>query len=222
LGWVGIADLLTLSTKLCEIRDFKTGISKQEHEFQLRVYALLWARDRELNPAARLADKLVLSYGERDVDVPAPTANALRSLEVELRERTAVARATLQINPPEARPSPEDCMHCTVRHLCEEFWQRCHECGESRHDQFADLQVNLTGRHGPSSWDGVVKSLSGMKPGGPILLRAADRQFDLHPGQELRLLNVRISRALEEPIEDECPPVVATMGASTEAYFVSR
>jgi len=60
LGWHGIADLLTLSEKFCEIRDFKTGEPKPQHEFQVRTYALLYARETDLNPFGRLADRLVL------------------------------------------------------------------------------------------------------------------------------------------------------------------
>lgn len=223
LGWLGVSDLITLSTTRCEIRDFKTWTSKPEHELQLRTYALLWARDRDLNPFSRLADKLVLSYDEGDVDVPAPSANALRSLEGDLRERTAVAVADLQSEPPEARPSPENCVYCPVRHLCEEYWQ-WHSLGggdtESYKGQFADLQIKLTGRHGPSSWDGVVESPPDLKASSPFLLRTANLRFDLHPDQRLRLLNVYISMPNEDLIEVERPPVVATMGTSTEAFLI--
>lgn len=224
LGWHGIADLLTLSTTSCEIRDFKTGTPKQEHEFQLRTYALHWARDRDLNPSGRLADKLVLSYDERDVEVPAPRANTLRSLEDELRERTAEALAAVQRDPPEARPSPENCAYCTVRHLCEEYWQSHARHGggrESPERQFADLQIKLSGRHGPTSWDGIVESPSGLKAGRPILLRTSSLRFDLHPGQRIRLLNVHAGMPNEESIEDESLPVVATMGTSTEVFLLS-
>lgn len=84
LGWHGIADLLTLSSGLCEIRDFKTGTYKKQHESQLHTYALLWARDQTLNPTGRLADRLVLSYNDRDVDVSVPELKELLSLENEI------------------------------------------------------------------------------------------------------------------------------------------
>ncbi len=89
LAWHGIVDLLALSKVSCEIRDFKTGSMKEVDELQLRIYALLWARDRDLNPSGRLADKLVLSYNDRDVEVAAPSNEALVLLEREISSRTA-------------------------------------------------------------------------------------------------------------------------------------
>lgn len=223
LGWHGIADLLTLSTASCEIRDFKTGTAKQEYEFQLRTYALLWARDCDLNPSGRLADKLVLSYEEGDVEVPTPETNALRSLEDEIRKRTAAALISLRSDPPKAQPNPENCAYCTVRHLCEEYWQ-CHTPhevgGESREDQFADLQIKLSARHGPTSWDGIVESSSALRAGRPVLLRTSNLQFDLHPGQRIRLLNVYVSMPKEESAEERLSPVLATMGKNSEVFLV--
>lgn len=86
LRWLGVADLITLMKRCCEIRDFKTGTLKEEHEFQVRTYALLWARDADLNPSGRLADKLVLSGVQGDLEVPAPNPHELRSLEDEIRQ----------------------------------------------------------------------------------------------------------------------------------------
>ncbi|TKB75427.1 MAG: PD-(D/E)XK nuclease family protein, partial [Nitrospira sp.] len=220
----GIADLLTLSVTCCEIRDFKTGVPKQEHEFQLRTYALLWAQDKDLNPSGRFADKLILSYEEGDVEVPAPIPHELISLEDELKERTSAALADIQTDPPEARPSPENCGYCPVRHLCEEYWQWHASQGadrESPKGQFADLQIKLADRHGPSSWDGVVESSPDLKACGPILLRTANLRLDLHPGQRLRLLNVHISMPDEESIEDSHPYILTIMGATSEAFVLS-
>lgn len=57
-----------------------------------------------------------------------------------------------------------------------------------------------------------------MKIGEPILLRTTNLQFDLHPGQQLRLLNVHISIPDEDGIDDKGMPIVVTMGASSEAF----
>src|SRR5262249_34384015 len=87
IGWRGITDLLILSDDSCEIVDFKIGAPDEEHRFQLRVYALLWSRDSELNPTGRLVDKLTLSYSGGDVRIDPPTSADLDALENELVRR---------------------------------------------------------------------------------------------------------------------------------------
>ena len=224
MGWRGFADLLTLSNTQCEIRDFKTGTPKQEHESQVRTYALLWARDSDLNPLGKLADKLVLSYDGGDTQVPAPDEDEINSLEGELRRRTTEALASLQADPPEARPNPQNCKFCHVRHLCEEYWHlhaRQQESHESPKSRFCDVQIGLTGQHGPRSWDGVIESGPDLEVGAPILLRATSPQFDLKPGQRVRLLNVHIRVSPEESIEEQQSIFVATMGANSEAFLLS-
>ena len=224
MGWRGFADLLTLSNTQCEIRDFKTGTPKQEHESQVRTYALLWARDSDLNPSGRLADKLILSYDEGDTQVAAPDEDEISNLEDELRRRTAEALASLQADPPEARPSPQNCEFCHVRHLCEEYWHlhaRQQGSNESAKSRFCDVQIDLTGQHGPSSWDGVIESGPDLEVGAPILLRTTSPQFELKPGQRVRLLNVHIRVPPGESIEEQQPTFVATMGANSEAFLLS-
>jgi len=226
MGWHGIVDLLTIASTRCEIRDFKTGEAKEEHEYQLQVYALLWARDRDLNPDGRLADRLVLSYDEGDVSVRAPSEKELRQLEHALATRTAQALADLQVDPPEARPTRENCAYCAVRHLCEDYWPwhaREGPSNESARTGFGDVQIRLSGQHGPTSWDGMVELGPGLRKGRPILLRTGNHVFDHQPGQRVRLLNVYMNIPGEEPDDDDRPDptVVATMGASSEAFFLT-
>ena len=224
LDWHGVADLLTLTSGFCEIRDFKTGISKPQYEFQLRIYALLWSLDRNLNPSGRLADKLVISYDENDVEIPAPREDELRFLEDEIRRRTAVVLADLRLNPPDARPSQESCVYCSVRQLCEDYWKwnvREEKGGESPENQFTDLQIRLSARHGPASWDGIVEASSAIKVGWPILLRISKLLFELHPGQRLRILNLKISiYEKEQSGENNLPQIVATAGINTELFLM--
>lgn len=223
ISWHGYADILTLSATHCEIRDFKTGTPKDEHQFQLLIYALLWWRDRDLNPSARLANRLVVSYDDRDIEIQAPGVDALCSAQEELRKRTTAALATLKHKPPEARPSSKNCSYCNVRHLCEEYWEHHMESrrgDDTSEEQCTDLQIKLSARHGPSSWEGVVESSSSLKTGRSTLLRTSNLLFELHPGQRLRLLNIRLSVPREDPLEDECSPVIATMGKGTEIFQI--
>jgi hypothetical protein len=217
--------MLTLSNTQCEIRDFKTGAPKEKHKLQLWTYALIWARDLDLNPSGRIADKLVLSYDESDVELQAQEASKLFSLEDEIKGRSAAALAHLQSCNPQAQTSLENCTHCAVRHLCEEYWHwraRQFPKSESAKGRYVDVQIKLSSQHGCSSWDGVVESCPTMKAGGPILLRTENRGFDLHPGQRFRLLNVHASiPGGEEDAESGYPLIVATMGSRSEAFSLS-
>jgi len=51
IGWKGKADLLVVGDDACEITDFKTGAADEAHKFQVRVYAVLWRLDDQLNPS---------------------------------------------------------------------------------------------------------------------------------------------------------------------------
>jgi hypothetical protein len=223
LNWHGFADLLTISAVSSEIRDFKTGTYKEKHEAQLRTYALLWARDRNLNPSGRLAKKLVISYVENDLEVSAPNESDLCALEHELRKQTREVLAHLKVDPPEARPRQENCVCCSVRHLCEEYWQWLagHKADDqSLKGQCSDLQIKLLSRHGPSSWDGVVKSSSVIEVGWPILLRISNIPFYLHTGQVIRLLNIYLGVSEERLFQGEPSPAIATMGPNTQVFLI--
>jgi len=223
LGWRGIADMLTVSTTQCEIRDFKTGAPKEEHHVQLWTYALLWARDADLNPSGRLADKLVLSYYEGDEEVLEPSTKELLSLEDELRQRTEKALTQLQAELPEPRLSLPNCAYCTVRHLCDEYWPWYDQKGENHElakNQFIDLQVKVSGQHGPRSWDCIVEFGAGLKVGKPVLLRTANLQFDLRSGQRLRVLNVYVNSDDKKTGKDKTAPFVVTMRANSEVFLL--
>lgn len=123
LGWKGIADLLSISEDDCAITDFKTGERSERHEFQVRIYALLWARDNELNPSGRRATRLVLSYSQGEHDVAClDDVREENDLAADLRTRTAAVRQALQSPEPKANVSEENCRTCEVRHLCNEYW----------------------------------------------------------------------------------------------------
>ena len=226
LGWRGFADIITLSATQCEIRDFKTGAPKEEHKDQLLIYALLWARDAVLNPSGRLANKLVLSYSNSDVEIPSPEATEIKSHEEKVKKRTAAVIADLQTGSPPARTNLENCIYCAVRHLCEEYWlwlMRQYPKSELVEGRNVDIQIKLSRQHGPSSWDGEVEFGPTFKSGEPILLRTVNLAFDLRPGQRLRLLNVQVSiPSEEEDANNRHRLIVATMGARTEAFVYNQ
>lgn len=214
--------MLTLSNGACEIRDFKTGRPKPEHKTQIRMYAVLWARDTELNPKGRLADRLVLSYNNGDAEVSAPNGDQITAMEGEMMTRTQAALSSISIDPPEARPSEENCKFCFVRHLCEDYWHwQENSHSEQEVNGFADVQVALTSQQGNRSWNCVVESSRSLKEGSPMLLRIKSVQFAPSSGQRVRLLNVHVRQQYEETFEGQPSFVVATMGTNSEAFLLS-
>lgn len=215
IQWEGRADLLVLSPAACGITDFKTGVPDDAHEFQIRVYALLWSRDATLNPTRRRADRLVLAYENGEVEVAAPSEVELAVIETGLVARSAAARKAVSQSPPEARPRAEHCSHCGVRQLCSDYWtaevQReiAVDAGDGR---FADIELTITGRHGPSSWDASVQLSRSLSTGRPAVLRASE-SCELHVGDRLRVLDAMI-------VDGEEQAAVITLGALSEAYMV--
>src|SRR5262249_54949644 len=122
INWHGNADLLTLSSDGCEILDFKTGAPDDHHAFQLRVYALLWTRDAELNPSGLIPKTLRGCYRHGGVLVDPLTASDLAGFERDLVARRDAASVAVEAKPPEARPKAVTCRYCTVRHMCDEYW----------------------------------------------------------------------------------------------------
>ncbi len=222
IGWRGFVDLLSLIDTECEIREFKTGVPKEEHEFQIRVYATLWARDRELNPAGKIANRLVLSYNETEIEVPSPSEIEISQLEDELRSRTTEVIRSLESDPPEARPKLTNCKYCQVRHLCGEYWHM-HLTQTNTHEwrkEFGDVQIRLSHQSGPSSWRGVVESGSGLVVGGPILLQTSHHRLEPKANNHLRVLNVHLSFPEEETGEEQPATVIATMGLYSEVFLL--
>lgn len=220
MGWRGKADLLVLSHDSCQITDFKTGSRDAKHWFQIRVYALLWSRDAR-NPTGRRADRLVLEYGDGKVEVPAPTEPDLRNLEEELMARAAAAREAASAVPPEAKPSPQTCFYCDVRHMCTNYWnsetQRLLGCPPGSR-AFADLEVQIADRHGPTSWDAVVLCCPVAKRGQSLLLRTDEGRHVLAPGQVVRLLAVHIA---EDSRQGFGPIAIGTTGVTSEVFLRS-
>jgi len=218
LGWKGKADLLLLTEAACEIIDFKTGAHDEKHRFQLEVYALLWSRDRDLNPTGRLANRLVLRYEAGDLEVPAPTATYLDELERTVVARRAAAHLAVSSRPPEARPHPDTCRYCGVRQLCDRYWvPKTLEdvAGSSANRDFGDLEVLVSGRHGPSSWDAVFTLGAGFHPGKHALVRTRGNHV-FRSGYRLRILNASIAM----DIDDDASPVAVTLSSQSEVFVV--
>jgi hypothetical protein len=218
IGWKGKVDLLILSDDVCEISDFKTGAQGEGHRFQIQVYSLLWSRDEELNPDRRRANRLVLRYHGEDVEVAAPTPAQLEELERDIVVRRDAAGQAVTQRPPQAHPTEENCRFCGVRQLCDKYWATSALGNPASLADLhsADVELTITGKHGPSSWDSVVEFSPYLESGRLAVLRTkGDIEFRL--GDRLRVLNVGAT----VDSQDEEQPVVFTLGTAGEVYFVT-
>jgi hypothetical protein len=221
IGWTGIADCILLAKSQCEIMDFKTGAAKEQHADQLRVYALLWARDSELNPDARLADKLTLSYPTHTLEIPAPSMNDLDVLEGALVTRSKAAKNHLKHLPPDARPSRENCSFCEVRHLCNEYWRRESQellAKEAQEESaYGDFEVVIVSKHTSKSWRGEVLASTVAAPGTSVILGTTyqDRIYKFKSGDSIRVLGARLNLS-----DKEDSPALISLTSLSEAYLV--
>jgi hypothetical protein len=183
---------------------------------QLQIYAVLWNQDEVLNPTGRLATRLILAHPRGDTAVPVPTMDAIAELETQLATRGAAARHAVSNDPPEAKPGSQQCRFCSVRHLCETYWQpeiqkRIANETADEPKSFIDTEVTVKHRHGPKSWDIVIGT-----DGGKGLLRT-NGDLDLLPRQKLRILDAALAAEDKESAGIRC----LTIGMFSEVYVVS-
>lgn len=214
IGWKGKADLLVLGDDVCEITDFKTGAADEAHKFQVRVYAVLWRLDDELNPSGRIVDRLALVYASQDIEVAPPTAQEIDDLDRELLARRRASETALNTRPPAAKPSAETCRYCGVRQLCDAYWAGTAQA-VSEDGRFGDIELQIKGRHGPTSWDATVVRARNLSTKAPALLRL-QQPNEFKAGTRLRVLDGAIAR---DP-EDSTAPIIVTLSALSETYHV--
>jgi len=212
IGWKGKVDLLVLDEKACEITDFKTGAADEAHKFQVRAYAVMWRLDDEINPSGRVVDRLVLAYESQDVNVAAPSASEIDDLSRELLERRLAAEAALAASPPSAHPNTETCRYCGVRQLCDAYWASAAQV-VSDDGRFGDIELEITGRHGPMSWDGVIVRARDLPPKTSTLLRLS-QHYEFKKGTRVRVLDGAIAR----DSEDNAAPAIVTVSVLSEVY----
>lgn len=174
----------------------------------------MWRLDDELNPSERLVDRLVLAYEAQDVDVAPPSASEIDDLSRELLARRQAAEAALAARPPSAHPSTESCRYCGVRQLCDAYWAGSSQA-VSDDGRFGDVELKITGRHGPTSWDAVVVRARDFPAKTTALLRL-QQPDEFKVGARVRVLDGALAR---DP-EDDAAPAIVTVSALSEVYRV--
>lgn len=203
LGWAGRADLVTVDGSNVHILDYKTGAPDEHHSDQVRTYALLWARRDEGDLDGPYATRLTLSYATHDDDVPAPSMEELEIMQADLVVRTEAAKVELSSSAPVARPAPELCCFCPVRHMCEAYWPTL---TQDIPDGFVDVELLIVERNGPRSWRAEVAAT-----GSEALVRVADDAV-LEVGMRVRALGAYASR------DDDNQLLAISWTANTEVY----
>lgn len=219
IGWVGVADVLSLTDTGCEIIDFKTGAHRSEHVTQLQVYALLWASDSVQNPRQIPTTKLLLSYPNGDVVVPPPSQSDIDSLRDSLERRTKDAVRVVQTHPPVADPGPDKCCFCDVRQMCDAYWQWLAANASVPHvnaaGQTGDVGIIINQRQGPMSWIVTVEASNMVRKEQQALLLTRAEDPVLHPGGRLRIIDAFAAVSEEEP-----ESAIITMPGPSEVFVL--
>lgn len=222
LGWTGRVDLIALSSDRTAIIEFKSGEAVADHELQLRVYALLWYLDRELNPSSSRASTLVLSYASGRVELPTLTDEDLRTLEAELRRQTESASLLLAAIPPTARPGADKCPTCQVRHMCDVYWEACGSSAldnSERDPTFPiDCALRITGPRDSFSWEAIVEACPGLEQGTRVLVRGRGPNRQSIAAGHVRALSARMERP-DAPEGEDVPPFIV-FDHSTEVFWL--
>lgn len=226
LKWRGFIDLLVIGPDgTVEIRDFKTGVRSDDHEFQMKTYAVLWSADSELNPSGALPTRLTVSYPGGDVAVPVPGVQEADAFRAELRARAMTARELARTHPPEARPSFDGCKGCDVRHLCSEYWRADTQrrlAGEvDEAPPFSDLQLRVLSRRGPVTWDAIAEQSDRFQRDTPVTVLAPGGHHRFDDGTVLRVLDARVVLAPPDEAEDRPDVPVASLTSTSEVFVLS-
>jgi hypothetical protein len=231
LRWRGFVDFLNLGSDQCEIVDFKTGEAKTEHEFQVRVYNLLWARDVVLNPKARQVDRLSLLYANGELPVRPLTPTEISDLEIDLEARTRTALNDIRRDPPPAYPSVQNCNFCPVRHMCDSYWtavvqkqlraQKLDDPATHSLSKSVDLEVLLTKRESLIDWHAQVTVSGELDTHTQLYIQFHNNILPIldrfEVGTRLRLIDVYYVPQSEE---GNSLPFVITLTRMSEVFIV--
>ena len=199
----GRIDLLTRQGDDIAILDFKTGEATTHDVEQVTFYGLLWMLDGAANPNQLPVNTLTIAYIDHHQPVPTPEDwNAVRQ---RVARKIEQAEHALSSTPPSAVPSVE-CRHCSVRQICDEYWQSEHAKKDPA-SPFADIEVVVRGLNGETSW--FVEAEEGS---GAALLRATTHDARFALGQRLRILGA----AMGENEDEGCH--IVTINSNSEVF----
>jgi hypothetical protein len=198
--------LITITDGRCAITDYKTGVANDHHAQQLHIYQLLWSRDLELNPDQLPVAALTLSYSTNDVSIEPLSPSELDTLAAELVARIRAVEDDISFQPPPARPAPEMCHLCSVRHLCKDYWVSSTAGADS--NEFVDREGTIVSQNGPRSWIMDVEQPQPER----VLVQTPTEDAGFDAGDVVRLLDVVRAR------DEDTRSAVITVTRSSEVY----
>jgi hypothetical protein len=209
LSLTGRIDLLTIAGPSVTIVDYKSGAPSAAHQEQLWLYALLWVSDDVANPDGRAVDALVAAYRERDAAVETPSAAELDDMAKAYGTRVGDANSELRSSDPPAKPSEEGCRFCSVRQLCNTYWERMvPEVASVNEGAWFDFEGVVGARNGPHSW--WMARPGSRQP--ELLLRTSSQAVPLVEGDRIRMLG------LHRASDPELTKPVATFTSTSEVF----
>jgi hypothetical protein len=216
LPWIGWADAIKLGPGHCEIIDYKTGVVEEMHREQLRLYALLWARDSTLNPSGRLATHLTIVYPSESQSVDAPTEADLAAMEASLEGLGARVTTALRTVPPPPSVATDSCRFCDVKHMCPEYWEpeSRPKLREEPPAVVRSLELAVADRRGVRSWSVNVMFDPFIEAGADAIL-VGSPHINVRPGTRLRVIDCRVEAA------DQDIPLIH-IGPTTEVFVLEE
>lgn len=217
LHWKGIADLIAITASgTVTIVDFKTGAPKDVDSEQLKIYALLWARDRTRNPSGRVVDQLTLQYPDRTLSVSPPSPKELVEYENNLQQKSSWVCDQFRAKPPIANVTIDNCRFCDVRHLCSDYWKAgALHPGNLQNMPAVDCELLLTEKAGFSTWNAMVLHATVAEFPKKLVVHFSDSSL-----AEAVRIGDRL-RVLQTPIEDgDSGLKILTVRPTTETFKV--
>jgi hypothetical protein len=116
---IGTIDLIVTDIDGDSVIEFKTGDYRAEHESQLRMYGVLWYLH-----TGRIAKDYLCIYSDGSLmKFPGLESIDLNKEIYYLRRRINLTGKELSKDIPQAYPDAERCSWCSVRQLCDPYWQ---------------------------------------------------------------------------------------------------
>lgn len=206
----GKIDLLTVDGDDIAIRDFKTGAPSPRHEDQLRLYALLWALDREANPDGVPATRLTIAYANSSHELPAPDETELVRLEQQVSARVRLADDAVRARPPVAKPTAEVCGRCPVRQMCAEYWAEIAPAQLAQAEgAWIDIECRIVDHTGIRTWTARPIDDDSRE----LLIRTPRADANLPVNARVRILGAMVRN------DPDRPGLVAVSLSSSSEWF---